>query len=64
MDKNSIRRVEKLVGIGMYFSLVVGFAAILMSLISFLSGEYTAAGLSLIAGALSFGLLSFAILRD
>ena len=63
MDNKSTRNVEKLVGIAAIFCLAVGFAAILASIFSFFGGEYSAAGLNLIAAALSFGLFFTAVLR-
>lgn len=42
---------------------VVGFIALLVAIIAFLSSEYSAAGLSLIAAALGFGLVSVTILK-
>jgi len=55
--------VEKLVGIAVLFSIAVGFIALLVAMAAFLSGEYSAAGLSLIAAALGFGLVSVALLQ-
>lgn len=63
MDRKRIPMVEKLVGIAAIFSIVVGFIALLVAIFAFLSVEYMAAGLSLIAAALSFGLVSVAILK-
>jgi hypothetical protein len=61
MDRKSIPMVERLVGIAALFSVIVGFIALLVAIIAFLSGEYSAAGLSLIAAGLGFGLISVAI---
>ena len=61
MDRKRIPMVEKLVGIAALFSVIVGFIALLVAIIAFLSGEYSAAGLSLIAAGLGFGLVSVAI---
>jgi hypothetical protein len=63
MDRKRVPMVEKLVGIAAIFSIVVGFIALLVATVAFLSGEYSAAGLSLIAAALGFGLVSVAILK-
>jgi hypothetical protein len=63
MDRKGIPMVERLIGITAIFSMVVGFIALLVAIIAFLSGEYSAAGLSLIAAALGFGLVSVAILK-
>lgn len=64
MDKKSIRNVENLVGVATSFCLIVGFIALLVTIVSFVSGDYSAAGLSLIAAALGFGLFSAAVLND
>jgi hypothetical protein len=64
MDRKRIPMVEKLVGIAALFSMVVGIIALPIALVAFLSNEYSAAGLSLIAAALSFGLISIAILKS
>lgn len=64
MDRKRIPMVERLVGIAALFSVIVGFMALLVAIVAFLSGEYSAAGLSLIAAALSFGLVSAAILKS
>jgi hypothetical protein len=63
MDRKMVQTVENLVGVAAIFSLIVGFLAILVAMISFFSGDYSAAGLSLIAAALSFGLFSIAVLK-
>ena len=63
MDRKRFPMVEKLIGIAAIFSIVVGFIALLVAMVAFLSSEYSAAGLSLIAAALSFGLVSMAILK-
>ena len=63
MDNKSTRNVEKLVGIAAIFCLAVGFAAVLVGIFSFFSGEYSAVGLNLIAAALSFSLFFTAVLR-
>lgn len=63
MNRKRIPTVEKLIGIATIFSIVAGFIALLVAMFAFLSGEYFAAGLSLIAAALGFGLVSVAILK-
>lgn len=63
MDRKRVPMVEKLVGIAALFSVIVGFIAVLIAIVASLSGEYSAAGLSLIAAALGFGLVSIAILK-
>ena len=63
MDRERIPTVEKLVGITVIFSIVIGFIALLVGIVAFLSSEYSAAGLSLIVAALGFGLISVAILK-
>jgi len=64
MNRNRIPAVEKLIGMTAIFSVVVGFVALLVALASFLSSDYSAAGLSLIAAALGFGLFSHAALNS
>ena len=64
MDKKRIRKVENLVGVATIFSLIVGFIVLLVAIVSFVSGDYSAAGLSLIAAALGFGLFSVAVFND
>ena len=64
MDPKRTPTVEQLVGIAAIFSIVVGFIALLAALAAFLSGDYSAVGLSLIAAALGFGLLSLAIMKS
>jgi len=63
MDRKRIPTVEKLIGIATIFSIVVGLTALLVAIAAFLSSEYSAAALSLIAAALGFGLVSVAILK-
>jgi hypothetical protein len=63
MDRKRKSTVEKLIGIAATFSIVAGFIALLVAVAAFLSNEYSAAGLSLIAAALGFGLVSVAILK-
>ena len=63
MDRNKIPMVEKLIGIATIFSVVAGFIALLVAVAAFMSSNYSAAGLSLIAAALGFGLASVAILK-
>ena len=63
MNRKRIPTVEKLVGIAVLFSIAVGFIALLVAMAAFLRGEYSAAGLSLIAAALGFGLVSVALLQ-
>lgn len=61
--KRSEKKVENLVGLATIFDLVVGFIAILVAMVAFFSGDYSAAGISLIASALGFGLISIALLK-
>lgn len=61
MYRNEMK-VENLVGIATISSLIIGFIAILVAIVAFFSGDYSAAGLSLIASALGFGLFSVALL--
>jgi hypothetical protein len=63
MDRKRVSTVENLVGVAAIASLIVGFVAVLVAVIAFLSGDFSAAGLSLIAAALGFGLFSVAVLN-
>lgn len=63
MYGKSVPKVENLVGVATLFSLLIGFIAVLVVIISLVSGDYSAAGLSLIAAALGFGLFSVAVLN-
>jgi hypothetical protein len=63
MDRKRVSTVENLVGVAAIASLIVGFIAVLVAVIAFLSGDFSAAGLSLIAAALGFGLFSVAVLN-
>ena len=64
MDRKKVQAVESLVGVAAIFSLVVGFIAILVAIVSFFSGDYSSTGMSLIAAALGFGLFSIAVLKS
>ena len=64
MDRKRIAMVEKFIGIAAAFSIIIGFVALLVAMVAFLSNDYPAAGLSLIAAALGFGLVSVAILKS
>ena len=64
MERNRITMVEKYIGITATFSSIVGFIALLVAVVAFFSSDYSAAGLSLIAAALGFGLVSQAILKS
>ena len=64
MARKPIHQIEKLVGVAVLFSLVVGVIAFLAAILLFFSGEYSAAGICLIAAALTFGLFSVAVLSN
>lgn len=64
MEQKRTPMAEKAVGIAVLLCIVVGIVALLVAVVAFFSSEYSAAGLSLIAAALSFGLVSIAILKD
>lgn len=63
MDRKRVGTVENLVGVAAISSLIVGFIAVLVAVVAFLSGDFSAAGQSLIAAALGFGLFSVAVLN-
>ena len=64
MTRKPVHSVEKLVGVAVIFSLVVGFTAFLAATVLFFSGEYSAAGICLVAAALGFGLPAVAVLSN
>ena len=57
-------RSTTLMGLTALGALVTGALALITALFPFLEGEFAAAGLCLIAAALSFGLLANAVLRE
>jgi hypothetical protein len=64
MDQKRIHTISHLVGVAVIFSIGVGFIAMLFGIISFFLSEFSAAGLSLIAAALGFGLFMIAALKS
>ena len=64
MTRKPIHPIEKLVGVAVLFSTVVGVIALLAAIVLFLSGEYSAAGINLVAAALGFGLPAVAVLSN
>jgi hypothetical protein len=60
-DPKTLNAIIGLVAVG---SSVTGVGSLIAALVAFLSGELTAAGMCLMAAALSFGLLANALLRD
>ena len=64
MNRKPVRNIEKLIGWTASFCLIVGVLALLGAIAAFLSGDYAAVGLNLIAAALGFGLFSVAVLSD
>ena len=57
------RRLEALVGLAALGAGVSGTASLIAALLPLFAGEFMAAGVCLAAAALSFGLLSNALLR-
>lgn len=62
MDQTE-NRLDIVVGLALLGSSVTGVVSIVAALFPFVSGDHVAVGLCLIAAAISFGLLSIAILR-
>ena len=58
------KRINTLIGLALVGSGITGVASLVMALFPLFSGDIGAAGLCLIAAALSFGLLANALLRD
>lgn len=56
------RLVNTLIGLALIGAAVIGVLSFVAALFPFFSEDYAAAGLMLIASALSFGLLSIAII--
>ena len=57
------RRVgDSIVGVAVIDCVVTGVASLIAALFPFFSGDFTAAGVFLIAAALSYGLLGMAVL--
>ena len=61
--KSGTRQTSWLVGFATLGSVVTGIFALLCGLYAFLSGQWQAAGVCLIASALAFGALANAVLR-
>jgi hypothetical protein len=56
------RSVDSVVGVAVIGSVVTGVASLIAALFPFFGADYAAAGMLLIAAALSFGLLGIAII--
>jgi hypothetical protein len=52
-----------IVGVSIYFGLIVGLAGMILAVIAIFSSEWLAAGVFFIASAIAFGLLANALLR-
>ena len=61
MNKDN-KLVNTIIGMSLIGAVVIGVASFIAALFPFFSEDYMAAGLMLIASALSFGLLSIAVL--
>ena len=53
---------DSVVGVAVLGSIVTGVAGLIATLFSFFEGDFAAAGVCLIAAALSYGLLGMALL--
>jgi hypothetical protein len=63
MDDNR-KTLDALIGLATVGSGITGIASFVAAFFPFFSGEFTAAGVLLIAAAVSFGLLANAVLRE
>ena len=61
---NEHKRFNTLIGLAVVGSGITGVAGLVIALFPLFAGDVGAAGLCLIAAALSFGLLANALLRD
>ena len=57
-------KFDAILGIVVVAGLATGFAGLIVALFAIFTGDWTGAGLGLVAAALAFGLLANAILRD
>ncbi len=60
---NDRRRLDSIIGLAALGSGVTGVVSLVAALFPLFSGEFLAAGVCLLAAALSFGLLANAVLR-
>jgi len=60
---NDRRRLDAIIGLAALGSAVTGVVSVVVALFPLFSGEFLAAGVCLLAAALSFGLLANAVLR-
>ena len=58
------RQLDAIIGLATLGGGIIGVASFVVALIAFLNGDFLAAGVCLIAAALSFGLLANAVLRS
>lgn len=58
------RRTHIVIGASVYGGLLVGLSSLLVAYAAFSNMDWTGAGVSLVAGALAFGLLANAVLRS
>lgn len=63
MDQGQ-NRLNVLIGLALLGASVTGAISLIVALYTFASGDYAAAGICLVAAALSFGLLADAALCD
>lgn len=60
---NGRKRLDTIIGLAALGSSVTGVVSLVVALFPIFSGEFLAAGVCLLAAALSFGLLANAVLR-
>jgi O-antigen/teichoic acid export membrane protein len=62
--KQTENRITVVVGLSVILCIITGLISLLVTYFAFFGADWTGAGISLIAAALAFGLLSNALLRD
>ena len=63
MSQNQ-RQLDAIIGLATLGGGIIGVAGFVVALIAFFNGDFLATGVCLIAAALSFGLLTNAVLRN
>jgi hypothetical protein len=62
--KQTENRITVVVGLSVILGIITGLTSLLVTYFAFFGADWTGAGISLVAAALAFGLLSNALLRD
>ncbi|HEY4218722.1 MAG TPA: hypothetical protein VGM67_16385 [Gemmatimonadaceae bacterium] len=63
-EKRSTRRTSWLIGFSTLGSVIAGVLALIAALFAFVSAEWEAAGVCLVAAGVAFGALANALLRE